>query len=85
MELLESEDGLTEGADAETTASVSAVIDPVVAACERGAEMIAEMIDAHAAAVATTGAELSAPPAAHRARWAKRRTSSTAWTRSGDP
>ena len=71
VELLESEDGLTEGADAETTASVSAVIDPVVAACERGAEMIAEMIDAHAAAVATTGAELSAPPAAHRARWAK--------------
>ena len=69
--LLESEDGLTEGAEARATASASAVIAPTVDACERGAEMIAEMIDAHAAAVATTGEELSVPPVAHRARWAK--------------
>ena len=68
---MESEDGLTEGAEARATASASAVIAPTVDACERGAEMIAEMIDAHAAAVATTGEELSVPPVAHRARWAK--------------
>jgi hypothetical protein len=75
IELLEAQAGLidAEGAAPEdTTAVLSSVIDPVVAACERGAAMIAEMIEAHAAAVASSGTEVAPPPPAHCAPWAQK-------------
>ena len=56
----------------DTTTVLGSVVDPVIAACERGAEMIGEMLEAHSQAVASTGTEVAPPPAAHVAPWAKR-------------
>lgn len=73
IELLEAQAGLIDHDGStvdDTTAVLSSVIDPVVAACERSAEMIAELLEAHAKAVATTGTEIAPPPAAHTAPWA---------------
>lgn len=50
---------------------LASVLDPVVAACERSADMIAELAAAHDTAVTTSGVEVAPLPAAHSARWAR--------------
>lgn len=75
IELLEAQAGLVDadGASAGDTEMVlSAVVGPVIEACERGAAMIGEMLEAHAAAVASSGTEVAPPPPAHTKRWASR-------------
>ncbi|EEH55413.1 uncharacterized protein MICPUCDRAFT_34570 [Micromonas pusilla CCMP1545] len=58
-------------ADASTADVLSAVIDPVIDACDRSADMIEAQVKRHRDAVAATGTELAPLPTAHAKRWAK--------------